>query len=178
MPLYKHVTSDERAVPDRLAELNRHLSDMGSATSGQINSTVRKLEAAIAVIPVVVSTQSRRDNIPGFSSGEVTFATTTLTVPPEKTVGSILAFASGMMSIDGASSEGAGAYIYIGDTRTQVAHSWAQNRDYAIIGNATRQFTVSPAQRITVRLTCTATTRPITGSSNWGAINAVGIFSS
>ena len=143
---------------------------MSAATSGQINGTIRKL-------PVALAAQGRRESIPGFASGEVEFTRASLVVPAGKTRAIITAHASGLVGIDGAAATGVGAYIYIAGQWSQIAHPWADGTDYAIVGTAIREMDVVAGQSIVVRLTCQATSRPVIGTKNWGALAVMGIFS-
>ena len=181
--LTQSVQAIERSLSGVNASLTQltnqltQLTNQQNALTNQQNALTNQQNA----LPIIAAVQNSRYNIPGWSSGTVTLVTTNLTVPANKTRAIITAIPSGIIFIDGAAAMGVTATVYINGVGTSVAHPWAGESpgpmDYAIVGSALANIVVTPGQQIPVRLDVTATTRPIMGSANWGAINVQGIFS-
>ena len=174
------LTQSVQAIERSLSGVNASLTQLTNQLT-QLKNQQTQLTNQQNMLPIIAAVQNSRRNIPGWSSGTVTLVTTNLTVPANKTRAIITALPSGVIYIDGAAAIGVTVTVYINGVGTSVAHPWAgesqSTLDYAIIGSALADIVVTPGQQIPVRLDVTATTRPIMGSKNWGAINVQGIFS-
>lgn len=174
------LTQSVQAIERSLSGVNASLTQLTNQLT-QLANQQTQLANQQNMLPIIAAVQNSRYNIPGWSSGTVTLVTTNLTVPANKTRAIITAIPSGVIYIDGAAAIGVTTTVYINGVGTSVAHPWAgesqSTLDYAIVGSALANIAVTPGQQIPVRLDVTATTRPIMGSANWGAINVQGIFS-
>ena len=174
------VNASLTQLTNQQTQLTNQLTQLTNQQT-QLTNQQTQLTNQQNMLPIIAAVKNSRYNIPGWSSGTVTLVTTQLTVPANKTRAIITAIPSGVIYIDGAAAIGVTVTVYINGVGTSVAHPWAgesqSTLDYAIVGNALADIVVTPGQQIPVRLDVTATTRPIMGSENWGAINVQGIFS-
>ena len=176
MAIYPPIRRNETAIPAALSNVVRQQNAQG-LSSGQINGQLQAILKTQRALPIMLSVNAKRMNIPGWSSGTVTLVSTTITVPDGKTSAVIRAFPSGIIRIDGSDATGVIATVYINGVGEQVAHPWSNDFDYSIGGTSSQTLSVTPGQVIPVRLDVTVGSHPILGSSNWGGLSVDGNFS-